>query len=286
MLFLWLLVPLVALLGAGLFFSLRMTRRHAPAETRSPAEYGLAYEEVAFRARDGLTLRGWWIPAPEADRALVSLHGHGGSMDPDLQFVPAWHAAGFHVLTFDFRAHGRSDGRITTIGYLERQDAMGAVDFVLSRGIRRIGFLGFSMGGMVAMLTAPICPEVKAVVTNGGPPRLIPALIGWAMERKVPRWLAVPLAYLAYAVTSLRVGANLFRYQPVHWVGGIAPRPILIIHGDHDQFIPPTDFAALVAAARPPKEVWRIPEAGHCNVDTIYPDEFRRRVIAFLDKYL
>jgi uncharacterized protein len=31
--------------------------------TRTPAEYGLAYEDIAFQSRDGLALKGWWIPS-------------------------------------------------------------------------------------------------------------------------------------------------------------------------------------------------------------------------------
>jgi len=297
---LWLLLSiLLILLVLGYVLSVLMTRRYTPDETRSPAEYGLAFDEVAFPARDGVTLRGWWIPAAptptlprfvpgegESDRIVIFLHGHGGSMDPDVQYVPALHAAGFNVLMFDFRAHGRSDGRMSTIGYLERQDVLGAVDFVRAKSIERIGLLGFSMGGIAAMLTAPICPNVRAVVSDSGPARMRTTLTVWTWERGVPRWLGAVLAWLTLAATSLRVGANQFRYEPVRWVGRIAPRPILFIHGGRDPYIPPADFDALVAAANEPKQVWRVPEAGHRTVDQVYPDEYRRRVVAFLEQHL
>lgn len=63
MVLLWVVLPLFVLLTLGYIFSLLLTRRHTPDSTRSPAEYGLAFDEVAFPARDGVTLRGWWIPA-------------------------------------------------------------------------------------------------------------------------------------------------------------------------------------------------------------------------------
>jgi uncharacterized protein len=217
---------------------------------------------------------------------VIMLHGHGGSMDPDVQYVPALHAAGFNVLMFDFRAHGRSDGRVSTIGYLERQDVLGAVDFVRAKGIERIGLLGFSMGGVVAMLTAPICPDVRAVISDGGPARMRTALTVWAWERGVPKLLGAVIAWLTLAVTSLRVGANQFRYEPVRCVGRIAPRPILFIHGERDPYLPPADFDALVAAANEPKQVWRVSEAGHRTVDQVYPEEYRRRVVTFFEQHL
>ena len=61
MILLWLWLVLVPL-AMGYVFSRLLTRRHTPDETRSPAEYGLTFEDVSFPARDGVTLRGWWIP--------------------------------------------------------------------------------------------------------------------------------------------------------------------------------------------------------------------------------
>jgi fermentation-respiration switch protein FrsA (DUF1100 family) len=281
-----LLLLLLLLLALGVVLSFRFTRRSRPDTTRSPAEYGLEFQDISFRTADGLTLRGWWIPAPGAERAVIFLHRQGGSMDPDVQYVPAFHAAGFSVLMFDFRAHGRSEGQVSTVGYLERQDALAAIAFVKEQGIERIGLLGFSMGGVVATLTTPLTPDVRAVISDGGPARMQTALRVRAIEMGVPRPFADLMAWLIGAITSLRVGAGLFYYEPVRQVGKIAPRPILFIRGERDQYVPPADFEALLAAAGEPKEVWRVPEAGHRTVDEVYPEEYRRRVVGFLEKWV
>jgi fermentation-respiration switch protein FrsA (DUF1100 family) len=272
------------MLTIGLVMSLYMTHRFGLAEVHSPAEDGLDFEEVTFDATDALTLHGWWIPATGSDRAVVIMHGHGGSMDWDVHRAPALHAAGFNVLLFDFRAHGRSEGGVITFGYLERRDVLGAVRFLHSRSMRRIGLLGFSFGGIAAMLTAPICPDIAAVVSDGGPARMRTAITARGVELGAPRWLSAFLAWLMVAMTSLRLRANLFQYEPVRWVGRISPRPILFVHAGQDQYLP--DFDDLYAAARPPKEVWRVPEAGHTKVSEVLPEEFQRRVIAFFDQNL
>lgn len=279
-----LIILLAAVLAVGLALSFYMTRRHGLTETHSPAEFGLPFEEVRFEATDGLTLSGWWIPASGSDRTVIILHGHGGSMDYDVHRAPALHSAGFNVLLFDFRAQGRSPGRTITFGYREQYDLLGAVEFLRQRGMKRIGVLGFSFGGIVAMLTTPICPDILAVVTDGGPARMRTAMTGWGVERGAPRWLASALAWLTIFLTSVRLRANLFRYEPVRWVGRISPRPILFIHGDRDQYCP--NFDELYAAAQPPKELWRVPEAGHTQVSEIWPEEYERRVIAFFDRFL
>jgi pimeloyl-ACP methyl ester carboxylesterase len=278
---LWcLLVFFFLVFAAGMAGSFRLTRRSYLTLTRSPAELGLEFEDVSFPATDGLTLRGWFIPGSDKERAVIQLHGHGGSMDPDIQYVPALHAAGFSVLLFDFRAHGRSEGRITTFGYLERRDAAGAVRYLKeTRCFKKVALVGFSLGGMVATLTAPICPAVDALVNDGGPARLRTALRGWWIENVLPAWagsFAIPLVILC---TSLRLRANLWRYEPVRWVGRIAPRPLMIIHGDTDQYCPDMDE---VITAGKPDTLWRLPGVGHVQASVVFPEEYRLRLVAFL----
>jgi fermentation-respiration switch protein FrsA (DUF1100 family) len=275
----------VVFIGAALGFSFLFTQRsYLSSATHSPAELGLPFENITFLTSDGLTLHGWWVSAAGSDRAILQLHGHAGSMDPDLQYVPAWHAAGLNVCLFDFRAHGRSPGRLSTFGYLERLDVQAAVRWLArEKGVRRIALVGFSLGGMVAMLAAPICPEVNAVVEDGAPVRIISALKMWCLEHHLPRWSAPLLACMTVFGASLRLRANLFQYEPVRWVGRIAPRPLMLIHGEQDQYCP--DFDDLLQAAQP-TEVWRVPGVGHVQASQVYPEEYRSRVLAFLNRYL
>jgi pimeloyl-ACP methyl ester carboxylesterase len=282
---LWLLLIIILLvLISGLSLSFYFTRRGQLGETHSPDEYGLQYESVEFKATDGVILRGVWIPTSGSDKAVIILHGHGGSYDFDLYRAPALHEAGFSVLLFDFRAHGRSEGRRMTFGYEERWDVLGAIEFLHSRSIQRIGLLGFSYGGIVSMLVTPDCPDIQAVVTDGGPARMRTSIAARGVEMGSPLWLSKVIAWLIISITSLRLGVNLFHYEPIRWVGKITPRPILFIHGDHDQFLP--DFDELYAAASFPKELWRLSDAGHTTASLLYPEEHTRRVVDFFSKYL
>jgi pimeloyl-ACP methyl ester carboxylesterase len=280
----WLVLPLGLFIAAGLAASFVLTSRRPRSAIHDPGEYGLEFEEVRFKAADGLQLQGCWIPAKGSQRVVVILHGHGGSLDWDIHRAPALHAAGFNVFLFDFRAHGRSQGRLATFGYLERYDVQGAVEFLKSRGMKSIGLLGFSYGAIASMLTAPICQDVRAVAADGGPARMRVAIAARAMEFHLPGWVARPLAWLTVAITSVRLGVNLFLYEPVRWVGKIAPRPILFIHGELDRYCP--DFDILYAAAGEPKEAWRLAGVEHTKASEVYPEEFRRRVIEFFDRNL
>ena len=280
----WLLLPVGLVLMVGLVTSWYVTSRKPRTAFHSPAEFDLVFEEVTFKAADGLKLQGCWIPTTGSDRVVIILHGHGGSLDWDIHRAPALHEAGFNVFLFDFRAHGRSQGRLATFGYLERYDVQGAVEFLKSRSMKRIGLLGFSYGGIASMLAAPICPEIQAVITDGGPARLRTALAARLVELHLPRAFAGPLAWLTVVIISLRVGTNLFQYEPIRWVGRITPRPIFFIHGELDQYCP--DFDDLYAAAGEPKEAWRLAGVGHTKASETHPEEFHRRVIKFFDRNL
>jgi pimeloyl-ACP methyl ester carboxylesterase len=285
MIALWILLIIIALiLVSGLVLSFYFTKRGQLSEVHTVDEYGLVGENVAFKASDGLTLQGVWIPTPGSDKAVIILHGHGGSYDFDLYRAPALQQAGFNVLLFDFRAHGRSEGKHMTFGFEERRDVLGAIVFLHQRGVQHIGLLGFSYGGIVSMLVTPDCPDVQAVISDGGPARMRTAIAARAVEMGLPLWLGKALAWLMLSLTSLRLGVNLFKYEPIRWVGKISPRPIFFIHGEHDQYLP--DFDELYAAANPPKELWRLADAGHTTASQLYPEEHTRRVIEFFQRTL
>lgn len=170
-----LLAVLTALAWAG---SSKLMARRVPNPQTSPADFDLTFEDVSFQSRDSLTLRGWFIPANPAKPAIIFCHGHAGSMDPDVAYAPWFHAAGFNVLMFDFRAHGRSEGNRVSLGYFERQDLLGAVDYLQGRGIMEVGVMGFSMGGAVGVTTAAQCESIRATISDGGSAHLESAVVG------------------------------------------------------------------------------------------------------------
>ena len=252
----------------------------------SPADYGLPFEEVAFPSRDGIPLQGWFIPAPQPKATIVFCHGVMGSMDPDLRYAPWFHERGYNVLMFDFRGHGRSGGDHISWGYHERQDLLGAIDYLHSRGIHRVGVMGFSLGGAVAMITAPQSPAIRAVVSDGGFAQVRKAIEGGLRTRYNLRLLHIPLSTLIVRLAGWRLGRDLSEADPIRWVSQISPRALLIIHGGQDPYVPTADARRLYEQAGEPKELWIVPEAGHREVDLRRPEEYRERVLGFFDRWL
>ena len=82
-------------------------------------------------------------------------------------------------------------------------------------------------------------------------------------------------------------GERLATYNPEELVARISPRPLFIIHGEHDnEACTVADAHRLYEAARPPKTLWIVPGAGHCGGHGAQPAEYERRVLAFFDQAL
>src|SRR5437764_8699442 len=106
---------------------------------------GLA-EEVSFpSASDSLRISGWFFAADTPTQkapVIVLCHGIWTGRRECLPLALRFQAAGYHVLTFDFRAHGLSDGRFTSVGHHETNDVLGPGAYVKKRpevDVSRIG---------------------------------------------------------------------------------------------------------------------------------------------------
>jgi alpha-beta hydrolase superfamily lysophospholipase len=278
---------LVACLAAVYHFGTR--RLIAPAFERAaltPADHGLPYEDLFFTTADGLRLHAWLVPAPSPRGTVIFLHGHGGTPSPDLQHVPAFRDRGYSVLLLDFRAHGQSEGRFTSLGYFERRDLEAAIACLQERGIHRVGLLGFSMGAAVAMSAAGDLPAVAAVVADCGFAELWQAAAAGAREKGLSSPVAWIVGRLVVLLASLRLGAPLWAADPLRHVSRISPRPLLIVQAGCDKYIAVRDAQRLFAAARDPKELWVVPGAGHCAAAQAHPEAYYERVLGVFDRGL
>ncbi|MDR7186090.1 pimeloyl-ACP methyl ester carboxylesterase [Microbacterium trichothecenolyticum] len=183
--------------------------------TRTPADVGLAAEDVSFTATDGIDLKGWFIPSgAPAGPAVVFVHGWlwnrtGNAagrvpfVDRDVDFLPATkalHDAGIHVLLFDLSNHGESGKRPPlTMGRWEARDFNGAVHYLRGRDDvdpARIGALGTSAGANTVMYAIPGGPPVKALLAVQ--PTRLPVF-----NRNFARDVLGPLGPAAAASTDL-----------------------------------------------------------------------------------
>lgn len=255
-----------------------------------PEQFGLRYEKVAFQTRDGIELKGWFIPSPNADpRTLIMCHGWGDNKGELLKMTSFLNEKpGFNLLYFDFRSHGESGGQFTTIGGLEMQDLDAAVAWLKANKpelARRAGIFGLSMGAAVTVASLPNHPDLRCAVVESPFSDYRGVVERWAWNHlRVPRF---PLISVAMRLLRLRVGdPKIDAFNPIDAAGRIAPRPLFVIGGEEDDLMPVDDVRRIFNAAREPKQLWIVPGARHAKCRETAGLEYDTRVAAFFDKHL
>jgi uncharacterized protein len=253
----------------------------------TPAWYGLHYERVGLTASDGTRLAAWYVPRPGARAAVILCHGYPMNRQTMLGLIPPLHRAGFHVLSFDFRALGESGGRTCTLGWHERLDVLAAAEALKARpevDPEQIGALGWSMGAAACLLAAAESNDLRAIVADSSFARLD----GMADERlrALPPFVRDPLARSSHHWAERFSGCSAADVSPVAAVARMAPRPLLIIHSEQDRLIPVAQARLLHAAAPSSCELWTVPRARHVRVHARHRADYERRVIAFFRRHL
>ena len=102
-------------------------------DPESPHLLGVDAEEVWFPSLDGIRLHGLWLPGRKDYPTLVLCLGYCKSLAEPLDVGLELNRAGYNLLSFDFRACGKSGGRHTTVGWKETWDVQAAAHYVAER---------------------------------------------------------------------------------------------------------------------------------------------------------
>ncbi len=244
----------------------------------TPADEGLAFEEVHFRASDGVPLHGWYLPPASPSRGTVlHIHGNAANITGHYPFVGWLPAAGYGVLTFDYRGFGQSAGRVTREGTI--LDALSALDYLRNRkdvDPRRIVLFGQSIGAVVAsVVAAERRGQVAGVIMES-------AFTGYRAIAAHHIWRNPLFFALAW---WFPYGLDR-QYDAIDYVARISPAALLLVHGKSDRITPWQMSRELFEAAREPKEAWFVDGVDHMDVWEQLPDVARRRFLAFCEKSL
>ncbi len=261
---------------------------HHAAPLKTPADFGMPFERVAIKTSDNVRLSAWWIHNENKSAArrpvILLLHGYHSSKE-DLLSVTSFLFPSFDALMSDFRAHGESGGRFTTIGARETLDVKAATAFLNDKGYKRIGIFGFSMGGAVAL---QMCgeKEVHAIVTDSAY-----ANLGEMIESRYSFLVFSPLKLLA-SVTTRILSRIFFGIFP----DTISPEedlhtcsvPVFAMHATRDPLVPVAHAGKIKEAlqGRKHSRVWILEAYGHGTLHVTFGKQYESRILTFFKKHL
>ena len=253
-----------------------------PPQTPLEAEQPANAQLVAFETPDGVTLRAWYTPSANGS-TIILLPGSGGAKGSTLAHASILQKHGYGTLALDSRGTGDSGGTGNAWGWHGVADVDGALTWLLAEsGVDpgRVGILGLSMGGEVAITAAAADERLGAVVAEGVSAR-VPADMDYLpgdISGTIQRWDGE----LMWAVAELMTSAT--PPPPLREAVTAAARvPVLLIVGGAE------DEAAAAPALRhaaPSMQLWELPDTPHIQSLRDHPDEWATRVVGFLDEAL
>jgi fermentation-respiration switch protein FrsA (DUF1100 family) len=309
-----LLVTLVAYLGyVGFVGSGQAVDPVRSRDCRTPGDMGWTYEAIGYDiasderlasvpdpadcdvepviagdelvGTDGVSLAGWYIPAPDAGPeapTIVIAHGHAVNKSAVLSRAAVLHDD-YNLVLFDFRNHGQSEEAVTTIGLRERLDLSAVIGWLeANKAPSSIGVLGVSMGGAASLMDARTDNRVDALVVESTHATLANAIGARLSRQGYP--LSLPGAWAILLGGLIRSGADMSAADPVEAIEDYGGRPLLLIAGGRDDTIGTTDAEELLAAARAggaDVDLQVCAEAGHAASLERCPDEYRDWVLGF-----
>ncbi len=257
--------------------------------TRSPADFGARYEAVTVTTASGIDLAGWYIPS-ENGAAVLLQHGYKENRQHMLEEAEMLFDHGYGVLLTTVRGHDLNDEDLITFGCYEMEDLDAWNQYLFGRedvDPERIGILGQSMGGSLAIQYAFENDQVKSVVAHSPLTSLEDTIdIGLRHFSPIPDPLVPVLSPLIIFWGEQITGCALEDISAEEWIGAISPRPVYLICGGKDELVIEENCRSLYEEAREPVTFWFEDECDHHECDTMYPEEFERRVVGFFDEYL
>ncbi|MEA3401218.1 MAG: alpha/beta hydrolase [Armatimonadota bacterium] len=210
---------------------------------------------------------------------VLFLHGLGGDKGQARLVAMLLAPQGVAVVAIDAALHGDRAVEGPGIGRQLAADPQAlvrtvidnrrAIDYIHIRGdldADRLVLVGASMGAILGSIVAAVDERIDAaaLLVGGG---------GWTTILESSEHPAAA----ALRDAGLSRDRSLGQMDPVHFVGHISPRPVLMVNGTQDRVIPPQAAEALHEAARQPKEVlWY--EGGHVGM----PPETLQRVVEWI----
>jgi uncharacterized protein len=237
---------------------------------------------VTVRTEDGVDLAGVVLPAtlpsplPPDARPLtfVLAHGFTGSVTrAPFARMAGWLRRFGEVRAVDFRGHGSSGGRSGLGGDPEVRDVDAAVAAARAAGAAAVVTVGMSMGGGAVLRQAALGRHRPDAVVS------VSAVSRWYVRDTAPMRR---VHWLLETTAGRRLGARLVGLRldepwlvppaaPVQVVNAIAPTPLLLVHGDRDEYFPLEHFRTLAQAAGPTATAWAVPGFGHAESGATAP---------------
>ncbi len=172
---------------------------------------------------------------------------------------------GLAVLFFNFRGTGDSGGNFDILGWT--RDLKAVIDYLCTLpevDRSRLSLLGFSAGAAVSVYRATRDRRVSSIITCACPAEFTFFTEVDDIQSIIDHFRGIGIIRDRDFPYSAREWLNGFRLiSPIKYVAGIAPRPILLVHGSKDETVDVSHAYKLYDRAGESKQIIIVDGAGH-----------------------
>ncbi len=172
---------------------------------------------------------------------------------------------GLAVYWFNFRGTGDSGGNIDLAGWT--RDLQAVLDYLCGLDNfdkTNMSLAGFSAGAAVAIYVASKDNRVSRVIACACPAEITPFNQENNWQLLIDQFRKIgAIRDDGFPPSVEEWIANCQRLHPINHIAGIAPRPLLLIHGSDDNIVPVENAQLLYEKAGLPKQLVVIDGAGH-----------------------
>lgn len=277
---------------------------------KNPKDYGMDFEDIEFKASDGVALKGWLIPG-FSKKLIVMTHVGGltkyGSTvkyrnisklyNKEIEFLKTarhLYKEGYWTCMFDFRNHGESgrspNGGKTGVGLEEYKDVTAAMDFIKNRDDLKnfdIGFVSFCMGAnstIIAMSKDPSAfKKVKSLVA-------VQPISMEVFVRNYSRKILTPFGAsiifpMVKRFVNWRSKYPLEKMSPYQYVKDLKV-PVLYVQARNDPWTDLNDILSFYNNTPEPKEFYWIENTKHRFESYSYFQDNPGKMLYWLNKWL
>ena len=307
----FLLITALALVSAALAVSYITFRIafYSPVKNRKSAEYyvgsepkddnertirGLTSEllereceSVEITSFDGLKLHGKYYYVSSTAPVEIAFHGYRSAAQRD--FCGGSKISlnnGINLLLVEQRSHGQSAKKVITFGIKERYDCLCWANYAARRFGKetKIILSGVSMGAATVLMASNLAlPEnVCGIIADcpySSPKEIIKKT---CRDRGYPADVIYPFIKLGARIFG---GFRLEESSPIKAVRD-TEIPVLIIHGEADDFVPCSMGKRIYDACKSEKYLFTVPEASHAMSYIVDSDGYEKCVKTFFERIL
>lgn len=218
--------------------------------------------------------------------AVIIIAGRTECLLYSYYFAEPFRRAGCNVLVIDNRAHGLSEGRVSSLGYKEYRDILQWCRLLHDElGNQKVLLHGICIGASTALFAAvdEHCPDyVAGMSAEGMYVNFYESFLNHLkLDRpKAPRFPIVQETMLMFRLFS---GANVVTDGPIRRIGKLK-KPILFLHSREDQFSTPEKAQELFDTCSAPKQLVWFDRGAHSRIRINNTEKYDETIVRFVQQ--